>query len=379
MNEATQTEMDHTPDEHRASRSAATSGTAFQAIVALWFAALFGGGCLFLPPVLFDAIFGGNSPFGAQTRIVAAIGAAGIGLLMGLFIASRVRADKADTEETKAAPSKPRKKRKAGTRPPLDVRAALGLDSHDDDDDDDDDALELSSIENDDPFDLDEDLKAPIDDPHFASAWSDSDAYEPIPQEEGAPDLEDDDEETPEPDIIGWQDAPAPTPAPSPSAVAPSRYNPFADFVKDEEEIEDVVAQDHRTLERGPAPDAASPAPPPVHQTAPFSPPAPPPPPAWPRPRDEEPALGELGVAELVERLARALQGQGHVPRQVNDAKPGTGERGEPMRPNLGQNGSHGTPSASPAPTPASTPAQSEIDRALRGALDRLSRLDDVA
>ena len=61
-----------------------TSSKAFPALVALWFAALFGGGCLFLPPVLFDMVFGGNSPFGPQTRIIVALGAAGIGLLLGL-------------------------------------------------------------------------------------------------------------------------------------------------------------------------------------------------------------------------------------------------------------------------------------------------------
>ena len=37
-----------------------TSSKAFPALVALWFAALFGGGCLFLPPVLFDMVFGGK-------------------------------------------------------------------------------------------------------------------------------------------------------------------------------------------------------------------------------------------------------------------------------------------------------------------------------
>ena len=351
-------EMDHAPDEHASSRGGLTSGAAFKAVVALWFAALFGGGCLFLPQVLFDMVFNGHAPFGPQTRVVAAIGAAGIGLLMGLFIASKVRSDDSD-DDTVVVPSKPRKR---GTRPPLDVRAALGLDRDDDDDDDD-----VEYDDNPDAFDLDDEFKAPIDDPHFASAWSDSDAYEPVEQDcapEPAPPVSPPQTHTPD-----WQDA---APAPAPSAPAPSRYNPFADFVSDDED----VTEDRHAFEAPPAPvidtpvaAEPAPAPAPFREPTPAAPPAPPPPSAWPQPRNEEPALGELGVAELVERLARALQGQEQGATSAPDHPQDT-PHAQPMR-----SGLHRTESAIAQPALA----QSDVDRALRGALDRLTRLDDVA
>ena len=88
---------------------------------------------------------------------------------------------------------------------------------------------------------------------------------------------------------------------------------------------------------------------------------APPPPPVWPEPRAEEPALTDLGVAELVERLARALQGQGDTGKQAEAAPARSGEH---------RHESALAPQNRPAP---------DIDRAMRSALDRLSRLDDVA
>ena len=76
-------------------------------------------------------------------------------------------------------------------------------------------------------------------------------------------------------------------------------------------------------------------------------------------------------MAELVERLARALQGQQHG--ADDGAFAGSQPQHIPTAPP--RSGSHRHESAL-APGAAQTP---DIDRALRGALDRLSRLDDVA
>lgn len=334
-------------DEPEESTGGLTSSAAFPALVALWFAALFGGGCLFLPPVLFDMIFGGESPLGEQTRIVAALVCAGVGLLLGLFIASKVRAEPVRD----SAPVAPRKRKRDNTRPPLDVRAALGLSSDDDDDEleDDDrfeDDVDLADAPEHDAFELAEEYKPPIDDPYFASAWSDAGPPEPeaLQDEERAFEGE---YATPD-----WD-----------SALRPARYNPFADFVKPDEEDEPAhpaFERQHADASWDDEPDDYSWDAEPVAASEPAPPAAPPPPPVWPQPRSEEPALGDLGVAELVERLARALQGQDHGSTQ-SERRP---------------------PSAMPsyeAPYTRATPPPADIDRALRGALDRLSRLDDVA
>ena len=111
------------------------------------------------------------------------------------------------------------------------------------------------------------------------------------------------------------QTNPAPhewAPGPASAPARPSRYNPFADMVRvdeddaansfDTSEAEEPQPADpfpEKSLESQPTPEPAA--------SATFSAP---PPPAWPAPRAEEPTLKELGVAELVERLARALQSQ---------------------------------------------------------------------
>ncbi len=347
------------PDE---SAGGLTSSAAFPVLVGLWFAALFGAGCLFLPSVLFDMAFGGESPLGAQTRIVAALVAAVIGLALGLFIASKVR-----TEPKRDVAPPPPRKRKRDTRPPLDVRAALGLPSDDEDDEDDleaalddddrfDDDVDLADAPEHDAFELADEYKPPIDDPYFASAWSDAGQHDSHPPQ----------------DADDWEaDDAAPDQA---QDIPPTRYNPFADFVKPDEEEEPArpaFEQPREDHSRAPEPcdDAwrAEPAdaawkPEPFAMPQPARPAVPPPPPAWPLPRSEEPALGELGVAELVERLARALQGQ---------------ERDQPRAQACQCPISH-EPSHD-APYVRSTPTAPDIDRALRGALDRLSRLDDVA
>ncbi|MBD59808.1 MAG: hypothetical protein CL808_06760 [Citromicrobium sp.] len=364
MKEGGLAEQDHIPDESDAKEGGLTSSAAFPALVALWFAALFGGGCLFLPPVLFDMLLGGAAPFGPQTRLVFALGAAGIGLLMGLFIARQVRTE--SPESSAAAPPKPRK---SGTRPPLDIRSALGLPSVDDDDDEhesepasEETAFDESAFDETVP---DDDVRAPIDDPHFASAWSDADAYDltefehPEEDEADAPPApvsyafaDQGDEE--------WDGARQP-PHPATAPPRPSRYNPFADFVREDEEEPvaprpfeaEAEAEEDRPFE---APPRAEPiAEPRAHA-------APPPPPRWPEPRAEEPTLNELGVAELVERLARALQGEERPQEVVNVSPPRSGQ--------------HRHESALAPMTP---PPGLDVDREMRAALDRLSRLDDVA
>ena len=338
MKEGIVSDIDFDLDDDVSSNGGLTSRPAFPALVALWFAALFGAGCLFLPQVLYDTIFDGNSPFGPQTRVVVALIAAGIGLILGLFIASRVRDEGAE----KAAPPT-RKRGYRETRAPLDVRAALGLSDDDDDDYDDDDLesqfeddVDLADIPDQDAFDLTDELGAPIDDPYFASAWSDADTYE-----------------------IGEIDEVPRSPAPAPVEPAP-RYNPFAEFVTPDD---DVAPQEPSAVEP-PAP-AAKPAPQPETHFASNAPVAPPPPPVWPQPRPEEPELQELGVAELVERLARALQGQ----RETERPRPYVQETAPP-RTGAHRHESALATGARPAP---------DLDRDLRSALDRLSRLNDVA
>ena len=103
---------------------------------------------------------------------------------------------------------------------------------------------------------------------------------------------------------------------------------------------------------------------------------APPPPPVWPEPRAQEPELSDLGVAELVERLARALQREGEMQREAEQRKR-TPSHTRPAPPDVAprRSGEHRHDSAL---APANRPA-ANVDQALRSALDRLSRLDDVA
>ncbi|MDA7787672.1 hypothetical protein N8940_00375 [Sphingomonadaceae bacterium] len=78
---------------------------AFPAIVALWFAALFGLGSLVLPVALIEGlvnaagissvISAAEPPLGATTRIIIALLAAGIGVVLGLFLARKVKASNA--------------------------------------------------------------------------------------------------------------------------------------------------------------------------------------------------------------------------------------------------------------------------------------------
>ena len=390
-----------TTDEDEAATGGFTASPAFPALVALWFAALFGGGCLFLPPVLFDAVFGGTAPFGPNTRIIVALGAAGIGLLMGLFIASRVRGSPDEREERAPATTrKPTRKRrsKRDAPKPLDVRSALGLDPDYDDDDElamprpeagEEDELELSdeAIEDVEPGVA----RPPIDDPYFASAWSDSDTYDQLDAQR--------DPRHREPGDAAWCPSPPPRPEPFQERASkvdewemdavpehpqpsPSRYNPFADFVSSDDALEDDldVSDDGGEPERAeqsahrfsedPAPQQHSPRAPAPHPER-LRATAPPPPPAWPIPRTEEPKLQDLGVAELVERLARALQGQQEAQeREQAEVPPRTQAPIAPPR-----SGEHRHDSAL-APRKSQ---DNDVDRALRGALDRLSRLDDVA
>lgn len=88
-------------------------------------------------------------------------------------------------------------------------------------------------------------------------------------------------------------------------------------------------------------------------------------------PRTEEPKLQDLGVAELVERLARALQGQQEA--QEREQAEGPSRAQAPIAPP--RSGEHRHDSAL-APRKSQ---DNDVDHALRGALDRLSRLDDVA
>ena len=372
------------------------ASAAFPALVALWFAGLFGLGFLFLPPVLFDALFGDLSLFGAQTRVIVALGAAGLGLLLGLFIANRVRSE----QPVDMAPA-PTRKRQREARAPLDVRAALGL-PHEDDEDDDiaaapaptrddedadaDDALELSDEHYDlhDEDDRRPDAKPPIDDPFFASAWSDAAAPD-VPAARpcaAQPDFDIEPGEArhdpfallggDEPDRDDDWDEPLEMPV---HRARPTRYNPFADHIADRDEEPALSTEPARepSEDRTASSTVES-----THEAPRMprrSPSAPPPPPAWPEPREQEPALSELGVAELVERLARALQRDDAM---RYSRPPRTTRRTPPLAPDFAppRTGRHRNESALAPGTP---PSQGDIDEALRRAIERFSRLDDVA
>ncbi|ALG59548.1 MULTISPECIES: hypothetical protein [Citromicrobium] len=374
------TESDHTAQTHAGKGAGFTQSTAFVIIVGLWFAALFGGGCLLLPPVLFDAAFSGEPPFGPNTRIIFVAVAAGLGLLLGLFIASRVRSDDEQAPRSIETSAEPRKTRKRKARAPLDVRAALGMLRGAEDEDADKVAEEKerpAPPPQDARYELTDEIGPPIDDPYFASAWSDSGSHDAdVPTDETEDAEQDESVPLPghDPQVFGADAAPddgsddawpveqeiaQPTPVPQ-----PSRYNPFADFVS-KEEPEDAEPRRKEAPAAQPLSFApAAQAQPPLDLTQiermMSRPTAPPPPPVWPAPRAEEPELQELGVAELVERLARALQGEAEA--QAGTTPPRTG--------------AHRHESAL---APKSVPDESDIDRALRVALDRLTRLDDVA
>lgn len=378
------TESDHTAQTHAGKAAGFTHSTAFVVIVGLWFATLFGGGCLLLPPVLFDAAFSGAPPFGPNTRIVFVAAAAVMGLLLGLFIASRVRSDDEQAPRSIEASAEPeRKTRKRKARAPLDIRAALGMVRGVEDEDEDADEVAEEKERpapppQDADYELTDEIGPPIDDPYFASAWSDSGSHDtkspvdkaqdnasdesvPLPghnlqasNANAAPDNGSDD---------AWpveQETAQPTPVPQ-----PSRYNPFADFVSKEEPVDAEPRRKEapaaQPLSFAPAAQALPPLDLTEIERMMSRPTAPPPPPVWPAPRAEEPELQELGVAELVERLARALQGEAEA----------QAAHGIPPR-----TGAHRHESAL---APKSVPDETDIDRALRVALDRLTRLDDVA
>lgn len=123
---------------HKAAKAPVSAHPAFPAIVALWFAALLGLGSMVLPIALFEGLSeasGASSvmaaaqpPLGVTARIVIALAAGGIGIVLGIAIARRIVAANAP---------KPVLRRSATAKRPISAHEELGdrgLDACDDDD-----------------------------------------------------------------------------------------------------------------------------------------------------------------------------------------------------------------------------------------------------
>lgn len=87
-----------------AKKAPISSHKAFPAIVALWFAALFGIGSFVLPAQLFGAVTG-QEALGVTLKIVIALVAAIIGAALGLWIASKIKASQMEAPVRKCAPT----------------------------------------------------------------------------------------------------------------------------------------------------------------------------------------------------------------------------------------------------------------------------------
>ena len=94
-----------------------SSHPVFPAVVALWFAALFGIGSLVLPAALLETV--APAPLGVTTRITVALVAAAIGVVAGLVVASKVVA-------AQAAPVVASRPRKAPAKRPISAHEELG-------------------------------------------------------------------------------------------------------------------------------------------------------------------------------------------------------------------------------------------------------------
>ena len=113
---------------------------AFPAIVALWFAALFGIGSLVLPAVLLDRVVSATGlasllpaaapPLGMTARLILAIAGALAGAALGVALARRIAGAHAPKGESRAA------KLAAASRRPISVHDELG------------DAIELGAVTN---------------------------------------------------------------------------------------------------------------------------------------------------------------------------------------------------------------------------------------
>lgn len=124
-----------------------SSHPAFPAIVALWFAALFGIGTLVLPNILIEkavdavglaaVIPAAAPPIGFTAKLTLAIGAAIVGILAGLFVARKIVASQSAVEPSRAAEHSAREEIEAPVKRPIVATEELGeegLGRADDDD-----------------------------------------------------------------------------------------------------------------------------------------------------------------------------------------------------------------------------------------------------
>jgi hypothetical protein len=111
----------------------------FGAVVALWFAALLGLGSAVLPGRVVEPLVGASGlpavlpaaapPLGFTARILIAVAASGLGVLIGLFIARRIAAAQRPGQNAGGSLAALFGRRKKAVRPPLSIRDALGEDA----------------------------------------------------------------------------------------------------------------------------------------------------------------------------------------------------------------------------------------------------------
>ncbi|QDM40955.1 hypothetical protein [Altererythrobacter sp. TH136] len=292
--------MSDTPKRKPATQPPVSAHPAFPVIVGLWFAALFGIGSMVLPIDLFErfAVSSGlagvyasaQPPLGATAPIVVALSAAIAGALAGLFVARRIAAAHAPHTATRRAAAL------RAEPEPGEMSAKRPISAHE----------ELGE------GGLDEELETPRDAPRprrrslavaEESARSDFLSFAPLPGQ--------DPHASPEPlDLIAFDEPPAEPESEGPevaktgpfgtatlSAPPPAAghlFQPLAPETAAEPDDErPAFLSRERTEERRaePAPTAASVNAVPAHAV-----------PVGDRP------LAELGVVELVERFAQALE-----------------------------------------------------------------------
>jgi len=256
----------------RPARAPISAHPLFAAMVALWFAALLGLGSAVLPRHVVESLVGASGlpaflpaaapPLGLTARVLIAVAASGLGVLIGLVIARRIAAAQRTGERATGGFASLFGRRTKVVRPPLSIRDALG--------DNTPEAAEpaphagrrraLAIVEEDLAFD---ETAVPGE-----VAWTSSDEA---------------DAEWPE-----EHDAPAD------DTTAPAFAAPEAEAEAEAEEEAPSPPAVDRDYDPAPAFAAPDDAPPPAFSAVPL--------PIMQRPLDQ------LGMAELVERLAHAIQ-----------------------------------------------------------------------
>ena len=118
------------------SKASVSAHPLFGAVVALWFAALLGLGSAVLPDRLVESLVGATGlpailpaaapPLGLTARILIAVAASGLGVVIGLLIARRIGAAQASPKSSSIDFASVFGKRKGTARPPLSIHDELG-------------------------------------------------------------------------------------------------------------------------------------------------------------------------------------------------------------------------------------------------------------